>query len=54
MPMAYQTLAPVGDLVRHENILFPDVKEMTKYHGPPNDSVDEAWNDLYKGSRFVS
>ncbi|KZS90735.1 hypothetical protein SISNIDRAFT_414902 [Sistotremastrum niveocremeum HHB9708] len=39
--------APAQDAVRYERRVFTQLGVRTKYHGPPTNETDEAWDSLY-------
>lgn len=39
--------APAHDVLEYEIRKFPRARYISKYHGPPSDQVDQAWEDLY-------
>ncbi|KIM75131.1 hypothetical protein PILCRDRAFT_38305, partial [Piloderma croceum F 1598] len=39
--------APAHDVLEYEIKKFPRARYISKYHGPPSDQVDQAWEDLY-------
>ncbi|KAF8312634.1 hypothetical protein DL93DRAFT_2168257 [Clavulina sp. PMI_390] len=44
---ASQVYTPVLDSITHTRAVFTPLLAKTKWHGPPNDAVDRAWEDLY-------
>jgi len=40
--------APIRDVISNVNRVFPALTDRSKYHGPPTDKVDTAWEDLYE------
>jgi len=38
---------PVQDILEYESKVFLHTSDTSPYHGPPSDTVDQAWEDLY-------
>jgi hypothetical protein len=46
--------APVQDVLEYETKLFLHSLDISPYHGPPSDAVDQAWQDLYSCEYFLA
>lgn len=48
--------SPANEAIEYESQVFmPGVgSQLSQYQGYPNDAMDNAWNDLYSGTRIPS
>ena len=52
LPRVHGASDPAEHITNHIYVRFPDVHDRTIWHGPPNDDVDEAWEQLYRCMSF--